>query len=284
MNSIDFTLGVFLTKEEYDLLDWMCNCDSYGNPFNRNEDKFPCPYSPLDHIATAEIALRKYLREGNIDHTYNKNLFKDNPFGYNKIEVIKRVNRIIFKVFYNCPLYLGVVNMGKVYKISDGFDDEPNNMVEISFNTKEGSYLYGFSRIYGSVEFNDRIQELFDVRWGGLVLRNVEYDDMIVYGVGSRFNPKENSVAQGLSLVNKIIAHKEGKLSEGSVEWVLKAPGVGIYEHDADEGIVGQVFNAVVDGNREAIMGGNLTVEEDDDFFDDVAEVREVTIAGDMPF
>lgn len=275
----------FLTKEEYDLLDWMCNCDSHGNPFNRNEDKFPCPYSPLDHIATAEIALRKYLREGNIDHTYNKNLFQDNPFGYNKIDVIKRVNRIMYKVFYNSPLYLGVVNMDKVYKISDGFDDEPDNMVDITFRKKDGNYLYNCSRIYGSVEFNDRMQELFDVRWGGLVLRNVEYDDMIVYGVGNRFNPKDNGVAQGLSLVNKIIASREGKLSEESVVWKRVMPG-GVYEN-ANDAIVGDVFNAVVNGQQEAIMGGNLHIAEDDeDFFEDMSEVREVEInvGRDMPF
>ena len=275
MNSIDFTLGVFLTKAEYDLLDWMCNCDSHGNPFSRNKDVFPCPYSPLDHIATAEIALRRYLRDGNIDMSYYKNLFDENPFGYNKIDVIKLVNRCVFKVFYNLPLYLGVINHDRKYMISNGMVDDVDKMVSISFENKDSYY----TNIVGQVGFNDRIQEIFDIRWGGLVIRNVEYDDMIVYGVGNPFSSNENE-PKNRSLVQKMSAYKEGRLSEGAIVWkrVFSSPGVH------ENAIEGAVFNAVVNGQQEAIMGGNLEVD-DDDFFNDMGDVREVEIAGgDMPF
>lgn len=280
MNSIDFTLGVFLTKAEYDLLDWMCNCDSHGNPFKRNEDVFPCPYSPLDHIATAEIALRRYLRDGNIDMSYYKNLFEDNPFGYNKIDVIKLVNRCIFKVFYNLPLYLGVINHDREYRISNGLVDDVDKMVAIRFANKDSYY----TNIVGQVGYNDRIQEIFDIKWGGLLLRNVEYDDMIVYGIGNPFNPSESGEPKNRSLVQKMSAYREGRIAESAIVWKRVMPG-GILENANEAGIVGgAVFNAVVAGNQQAILGGNLEVD-DDDFFADMGDVREVEIAGgDMPF
>lgn len=248
MNSIDFTLGVFLTKGEYDLLDWMHNCDSKGKPYERDSRL----YAPLDHLYDVEVLLRQYISKLSIDSEFYVNMFKDNPLGLNKIETIKFINRIMLKVFFNEPISLVVVNGERSYKISNGGSDDVSAMVPIKFEV-EGAYRHPL--ICGEIEFNDRMQELFDIRWGGLLIRNVEYDDVMVVFLSDVKSFSNHNIS--FSLVNKIIRYREGRLSYGQINWYdenLFMPVMGV-EH----------INVTVN-----IPGGDVVnINEAGDFFND---------------
>lgn len=276
MNSIDFTLGVFLTKDEYTLLDWMHNCDSKGKPYERDSRL----YVPLDHLSEVEILLRQYISKSSIDSEFYVNMFKDNPLGLNKIETIKFLNRILLKVFFNEPISLVIVNGERSYKISNGGNDEVSSMVPIRFDVKDA---YRHPLICGEIEFNDRMQELFDIRWGGLLIRNVEYDDVMVVFLSDVKSVNSSNIS--FSLVNKVIAYNGAKLSENSLYWA--PPSRDIFIPGAPVG--NALFNAVVAGNQEAIVGGALNIDEAGDFFDDSAFTNEAAVieaaaGGEMPF
>lgn len=266
MNSIDYTLGIFLTKEEYALLDWMHNCDSKGNPYERDSRL----YAPLDHLSEVEITLRQYLSKSSIDSTFYVNMFKNNPLGLNKIETIKFINRIMLKVFIYEPISLVVVNGERSYKISNGGSDDVSAMVPIRFDVKDA---YRHPLICGEIEFNDRMQELFDIRWGGLLIRNVEYDDVMVVFLSDVKSVSNHNIS--FSLVNKVVAYNEAKLSDASIQWESGkyiSPGIRFREEDTS-----------------VVTRAAITIDEAGDFFDDNDFTNEATVVavaagGDMPF
>lgn len=262
----------FLTKEEYTLLDLMHNCDRKGNPYERDSSL----YVPLDHICDVELLLRDYISKSYIDSEYYVNMFKRNPLGLNRVEVIKFINRIMLKVFANESISLVIMNDSRSYKVSNGVNnslrDDVSLMVPIKFDVKDA---YKHPIICGKIEFNDRRQELFDIRWGGLLIRNVEYDDVMVVDL-SVIRTLNQRVS--FSLVNKVMCYNEAKLSDVSVQWERGkyiTPGINIREEREADTIMVTRGAAIID------EAGHF-LDDNDDMMHGV--VFNSTTGEDMPF
>lgn len=209
MNSaIDKTLGILLTEEEYDLLSHMNNCDQKGFPLTPGT-------LTLDCVESLEIVLRRWIANSNIDIMYYNNMF--GGYGWNKVDVIKLVNRVMLKYFTDVPLVISIINTDRKYEFINGANTFFTPV--IGFRSES----FGESIIHGNIVYNDRIINLCDIKWGGITIKNIDYDDILVIDLSL-----DKRDSKGVTLYNRVNDWRSDKRHKGIEFSITPRPGIQI--------------------------------------------------------